>query len=414
MPPQHNFLRELQEHNDFFDSFVDMFPDEVYVTSNRVEDRYNSKYFKGQNKKSQETRRAKAKTNKRAKLNSAEEETTTNETTDSQQTLIEDKTEKITDTGFLADISNTDKPADSLKPTDSPKPKEISSSSSRIEALRAKLHAKLAEKRGNRPTNSNSVSKRAARRAEKQKRQEEAKKRKAGTKVDTLSVKQYIVGKDPSKETDLAKIDFGKLAGLDKHRQHTDNKSLANLNKKKNLQKMLADAEEKKKRLEELKRSDLDVDKEKADKIVWTDALREASGKRTKDDPKKIKKVIKQKIAKKEKSAKAWKNRMQQTKQKMDDRQKMRSHNLDKRRQGGAVGANLSKKRIVEEPTKEAGNGENSTRKSRAGFEGKKTGFLNSKPGSSGKSPKSGSSSKSPKSGSSGKSPKSSSSNKSQ
>lgn len=249
------------------------------------------------------------------------------------------------------------------------------SSASRIEALRAKLQAKLAEKRNQRPSDPNTVSKRAARRAEKQRRQEEAKKRHSMSKVETHS-KKYKVSSDANAtpQADLEKLDFGRFAGLNPTpKNYTNNKSLANLNKKKNLQKMLEMAEEKKKRLEELKRSNSDQDKDKAAQMVWKDALKEASGERVKDDPVKLRKALKRKMAKKEKSAKAWKSRMEQTKQKMDDRQKIRAHNLDMRKKGGQVGANLSKKRIVgeEEESKKG------RRQSRAGFEGKKQGFLN-------------------------------------
>lgn len=65
---------------------------------------------------------------------------------------------------------------------------------------------------------------------------------------------------------------------------------------------------------------------------------------------------------------------MDQTQQKMDERQKIRSHNLNKRKQGGMEGSNLSRKRIEEEPTK---NTRETRRLSRPGFEGKKQGFLN-------------------------------------
>jgi hypothetical protein len=95
-----------------------------------------------------------------------------------------------------------------------------------------------------------------------------------------------------------------------------------------------------------------------------------------------IKKALKRKAAKKQKSAKAWQTRMEQTKQKMDERQKIRSHNLNKRKLGGSAAANLSKKRIVTETdttTKKDAPGEKSRRLSRPGFEGRKQEFLNKK-----------------------------------
>lgn len=254
--------------------------------------------------------------------------------------------------------------------------------------MRAKLHAKLAEQRGTRSENNPSssasdVSKRAARRAEKQRRQEEAKakkkKKSALTKAEkSTNKKKFTIanadtnGTNASPATDLQNLDFGKLAGLNQTKNFINNKSLANLNKKKNLEKLLADAETKRAKLEEYKRSG---DEEKATKMLWGDALKEASGDRVKDDPNKLKKKLKQRQAKKEKSQKAWKSRMGQTKEKMDDRQRIRSHNLEKRKQGGSTAANLSSKRIKDDEHVE---GDAKPRRSRAGFEGLKRDFLNS------------------------------------
>lgn len=381
MPPQHNLLHELQENNGFFDHLVDMIPASLYVAGNSGDDKYNPKYFKGQSKESKEARRARNKASKRLKLDPEKAETTN----DAKRRLAreEEQEEVDSDGNGIIDSGTNKETISHSTPIKSPKMDDNSntqSSMSRIEALRAKLHAKLAEKQGNRPSNPNKVSKRAARRAEKQRRQEEAKKRRAMSKVETKA-NQYVIGKkdDGTTESDLANLDFGKLTGLKTApKNFENNKSLANINKKKNLQKMLADAEEKKRKLEELKRSESDTDKLKAEKLAWSDALKEATGERIKDDPNKLKKALKRKIAKKEKSAKAWKSRMEQTKQKMDERQKIRKHNLTKRSQGGSVGANLSKKRIVDSAADE-GEEKRSSRKSRAGFEGKKKGFLNGK-----------------------------------
>mmetsp|Transcript_16641 Transcript_16641/g.40595 ORF Transcript_16641/g.40595 Transcript_16641/m.40595 type:complete len:174 (-) Transcript_16641:96-617(-) len=168
-------------------------------------------------------------------------------------------------------------------------------------------------------------------------------------------------------------MDYGRLAGLNTNTTENyskANKSLANMNKTKNLHKLLADAEEKKHRLEELKKGTSE-EKQKAENMMWGDTIKEASGERVKDDPAKLRKALKRRDAKKKKSSKAWKSRMEQTKEKMDERQKIRNHNLSKRKLGGSAGANLSSKRIATE--------EDSQKKSRAGFEGRKQGFLNTK-----------------------------------
>ena len=266
---------------------------------------------------------------------------------------------------------------------------------SRIEALRERLHAKLAEKRGNRPLDPNTVSKRAARRAEKKKRQEEAirRKKKATSNAETQNNNSNKRLKLSSSTTstatasaDLATVDFGRLAGLNPFgngNYNEVNKALKNLNKTKNLEKLLADAESKKQRLQELKQSSDPEHKQKAANMEWGDALKEASGERVKDDPAKLKKALKRKAAKKLKSQKAWKSRMEATQSKMDERQKIRNHNLSRRKLGGSAGANLSSKRIETAVSGGASDDKNekgsSRRLGRAGFEGKKQGFLNQK-----------------------------------
>ena len=251
--------------------------------------------------------------------------------------------------------------------------------------MRAKLQAKIAEKGSNRPAADPSVvSKRAARRAEKQRRKEDAakKKKSAQTRVESSngingsgSKFTMSLSSAATPAQDLAQIDYSRLTGLNAATpNYKNNKALANLSSGKNLEKILADAEEKRKKLEELRKSSKDEDKEQLAKIQWSDALKEASGERVKDDPAKLKNKLKRKAAKKAKSQKAWKSRLEQTQQKMDERQKIRSHNLDQRKVGGKAGANLSKKRIAT-PQDEDGTGKK--KRLRPGFEGKSHKFLN-------------------------------------
>ena len=103
-----------------------------------------------------------------------------------------------------------------------------------------------------------------------------------------------------------------------------------------------------------------------------------------KNDPKLLKKALKRKAKKKAASAKAWNVRLDQAKDAATKKQSIRTHNLDSRKLGGAVGANLSSKRIVERDNgEEEGGGKKEKRRrlgphsNRAGFEGKKTGFIN-------------------------------------
>lgn len=345
-------LQELTEHNDFFDLLVDMIPAKLYISGQSGDD-FNPRYHKTAAEDSKEARRAARKTAKRAKLDPTAAESTTQ------------KKKRLEETSIVLPVAAA--------------PSSSTSTTSRIDALREKLHAKIASMQ-TRPKNASEVSKRAARRADKLRRQEEAARRKLSkTKVGGAST-TYQMPSAASTETtaaeDLASVDFGRLSGLNTKASNNyaeSNKALANLNKTKNLQKMLQDAEAKRQKLEALKASQSQEDQAKAIDMQWADTLKEADGQRVKDDPAKIRQTLKRKAAKKAKSQKAWKSRMEQTSAKKDERQKIREHNLQARKIGGKVGANLSKKRI------ETGEEEKGKRRlSRAGFEGRKQDFINS------------------------------------
>lgn len=447
---------ELQEHNVYFDDLVDMIPSRLYISKANpdVQPISSSKYYKGQSKDSKESRRALSKQAKRMKLDPTLKETTTQlkqrlEMEEVKQTReagapavshSNNKKGKKYSTGGLSlpgrpslprqvterehdDHEENNKDGDgsddvvttkiSNKKTNHKKDKDnnhvvsesndnvtavpaaatFSSSSSRIEELRAKIHAKLAEKRGQRPSDPATISRIAARRAERKKRKDlggKGDKKDTGKKNKKSAISHAEDKTGPSSYTmsrqdhddpaaDLAHVDFGRLAGLNSPSlsNYTEtNKALKNLSKTKNLEKMLADAEAKRQRLKELQQSSAEEDRQKAKNIQWGDAIKEASGERVKDDPNKIKKLLKRKATSKAKSAKAWKSRMEQTQQKMQERQKIRNHNLQQRKQGGAAGANLSKKRIVTEGG-ETKVGDKKPRLNRPGFEGRKQEFLN-------------------------------------
>ena len=458
--PNDSLYRDLASHNSYFDNLVDMLPSKLYIAGNTGDEMYNPKYKRGQHKESKEARRAR---NKAARLSKFQSPETTLE---KKARLAREEAEMDMDS---SDSSGSDSEVEGGKAgkkrrmkknaakskqqgkkkagawaagdsdddivlsEDQPKNTKTSKSAdtssetkaegnddgggnaqgeggTRIEALRARLRAKIAERQSQRPggvQSPDAVSKRAARRAEKQRRVEAAKKRadKGGsTRVGKSDAKKYKVSdaelggtvvnagrgaKSTSREEDLAGVDFGGIAGLSKKATYLDNKSLAKSGgKKKSLDRLLADAEKKRDRLQELK-AGTEEDKEKAMRIQWGDTLKEATGERVRDDPALIRKAMKRKAKKKAKSAKAWEARTEQLKDAKDQKQKIRSHNLEKRKLGGTVAANLSKKRIATEEDKDTeGKKEKRPRlgpyagagaggKSRAGFEGKRQAFIN-------------------------------------
>jgi hypothetical protein len=435
MPPQHQsesneLLSEIESHNEFFDGLVNMIPARLYIAGHSGDDAYNSKYLKGQHKESKEARKARNKIAKREKFDPEKAETTLETKRRLRQEQEEEESDNDSDIVMSDGDGQEDDEAGGSADADDQKKAEVKADNfaSRIEMLRAKLHAKMSEKRAaagisaeSQAADGNSaavdisspalVSKRAARRAEKMKRKQAAQQRnqkKSTSTAEKNSEPQRVInlggstynaptasttGKASKKSAaeDLATIDFQSLAGLKPKMDAAFNDKSLNpklANKKKSLEKLLADAEKKQQRLKELKASSDKEDREKAQNIEWGDALKTAEGKNTRKttDPKLIKKEMKKRAKKKAASAKTWGDRVEQVKEQKDKRQQIRSHNLDARRQGGAVGANLSSKRIKgaddEEDAKDKGKrrrlGPHSDQgRNRAGFEGKKQGFIN-------------------------------------
>eukprot|EP00566_Odontella_aurita_P017974 CAMPEP_0113590980 /NCGR_PEP_ID=MMETSP0015_2-20120614/36991_1 /TAXON_ID=2838 /ORGANISM="Odontella" /LENGTH=329 /DNA_ID=CAMNT_0000497263 /DNA_START=321 /DNA_END=1306 /DNA_ORIENTATION=+ /assembly_acc=CAM_ASM_000160 len=303
--PNDALFRELSSHNDFFDALVDMLPAKMYVSGHPTGDEaYNPKYRKGQHKESKEARKARNKAARRDKFDPQRAETTLQkkrrldreeEEDDDDESGEESGNEAIIDMHEEeedgAETAAGGPPAPS---STSVVPPALGENASRIDALRARLRAKIAER--------THVSKRAARRAEKLKRVEEAKKRRAqrvsgASEVAKKKAAQYkmagggtrVNASDPSvdagRSQDLEGVDFGSIAGLHQRPAYLDNKSLSGAGKKKSLDRLLAEAEKKSERLKQLKASTDEEDKAKAKSIEWGDTLKEATGQRMRDDP---------------------------------------------------------------------------------------------------------------------------------
>lgn len=433
MPPQHEYfydsnkiLRDIEANNTFFDNLVDMFPAKLYVAGNTGDEMYNPKYKAGQSKESKESRRARkkasyakkfdpqlAETTRQAKRRLENEDDESDDDDDDDHDVVthdaddsdghdNDEPEASNSTGQSPSLPSADSASDGNKP----------SYESRIEILRAKLRAKLEASRANRPangTNDATVSKRARRRAEKKRKIEQAKLRNSTgstqihkdhkprlvpTDDDRLGGTKILALDDNPMDTadtaDLSGIDYGGIAGLKDdigHNYADSNKSLKNMGKKKSLQHLLAVAAKNKEKLERLKASQDLEDKEKAKNLEWGNAFKAADGTRSNSDPALLKKAIKRKAKKKAKSQKSWKTRMEGVRTKMDERQKIRQHNIGQRKLGGAAGANLSSKRIDNaDDAKDDSKGNKRPRlgphsgntAARPGFEGKKQDFINS------------------------------------
>ncbi len=328
MPPQHvdakSVFNDIEEHNAYFDDLVDMFPANYYVVDNSSSDHQAKQHTKHQKTQGKDSKEAKHAQKKIAKLNKYDPNQPQESTREKKKRMEQSKDEESSDDdASMGDIQFEDNHEEeqeeeaeqspqtpSMSATanaESPKSKS-SSHQSRIEELKAKLRAKLEERRSNAVTNSTSdaiVSKRAARRAEKKRKIELAKRREASgpqSKVSggsTITTKNGVASikivknlggskinasaeaKAQNVMDDLSGIDFGGIAGLKdnlltKGNYSSVNKSLKNKGKKKSLERLLEEAEAKKERLRQLKESDDLEDKEKAKNIQWGDALKAA------------------------------------------------------------------------------------------------------------------------------------------
>ena len=317
MPPQHidpdSIYKEVEDNNEFFDNLVDMIPAKLYVGNIGGNDQtapLHSKHQKGQHKDSKASKKAKLKTDKKNKFDPTQQESTRDKKRKIEE---EDAGDGESDDDSMGDIQFQDNHEEedesepmNVPPSENPgKAIKNSPHQSRIEELRAKLRAKLEEKKNNtsatNDTSDTIVSKRAARRTEKKRRVDIAKKMKTQQIVPsgktltgknglvTIKIVKELGGSKINRETnkakslvdDLAGIDFGGIAGLKddlltKGKYVGVNKSLKNMGKKKSLERLLEEAEAKKARLRQLKESDDIEDKQEAKKMQWGDALKAA------------------------------------------------------------------------------------------------------------------------------------------
>lgn len=372
--------------------------------------------FKGNGKVTKEARKERNKLSKLRKFDPQQSESTREEKIRLEQEIFAHSSddEQMDDVEFDDDADDEDNHTDNIEKTNvSESENKQDSKQSRIEELRAKLRAKLEERKQSTPMsekNDSMISKRAARRADKKKKIDLAKRKAVVTNTveDNAKVKNSSHNKNNPKEStylvkekssmnhasladDLNGIDFGAIVGLKsdfltKGNYLSANKSLKNMGKKKSLERLLSEAEAKKERLRQLKESADVEDKEKAKQLEWTEALRLANGENMRvADPALLKKALKRKAKKKAKSQESWKSRMEQVNDKMDERNKIKNFNKKQRAIGGAAGANLSKKRIKDTEGDGEVDGSDKKKKARlgpyakgrAGFEGKKNDFIN-------------------------------------
>ena len=101
--------------------------------------------------------------------------------------------------------------------------------------------------------------------------------------------------------------------------------------KKKNYKKLLEKAEDRKKKLQELKKTDGEKAKEIVQKEAWRKALGKSEGLKQKDDPAMLRKSLKRKEKLKSKRQREWKGRVDNEAKQIKERQQQRQKNIKER-----------------------------------------------------------------------------------
>ncbi|KAJ1462344.1 hypothetical protein M885DRAFT_610403 [Pelagophyceae sp. CCMP2097] len=187
-----------------------------------------------------------------------------------------------------------------------------------LDVLRSRLQDKLAGLRGARhaPTEAVESAQMKKRDAKKLKLQVSAPSERANDRApkrdreEPLEDEEQVEGEEDDSHdgtTVAATVDDVRFGALRQPKRALPNKVGAPGSKVKRLKALAAKAEGRAEALRELKQGG---DDSKADKMQWSEALQVASGDRKMVDPKKIKKALKAREKKKDKSTKAWKTRL--------------------------------------------------------------------------------------------------------
>ncbi|XP_073414572.1 surfeit locus protein 6 [Dendrobates tinctorius] len=221
------------------------------------------------------------------------------------------------------------------------------SSFSTVDLLRKRLHDKIEESRcqvSNKTLSAEEIEKRRQKR--KQERERKKRKRKElKMKATEDNPKQETTSEENTsnhltKDMVQTPLVFNKVVAQDEPLNKVMKKKEKKRSVKgnitpmtgKNYQQLLSRLEARKSKLEELRAKDQDKAKDFENKIKWTNVLYKAEGLKIRDDEGMLKTALKRKEKRKEQRKKHWDKRIQNTADKMQQRQDKRNRNIKKKK----------------------------------------------------------------------------------
>ncbi|XP_031567448.1 ribosomal RNA-processing protein 14-C-like [Actinia tenebrosa] len=301
--------QRLASHSDYFNSLVRLVPAKFYLPDN--EEEKSGKFYKNRKKNApkqavkEATRKAKKRrldpNHAKSVVDLQEEEASGKKSSDKSES--EDESDN-NDEGFSVEKVPSGKIGD----------------------LRARLHERIQLLQGKRKTSSfKKHQERPKKKAKSEIKIEKKKfseishfKKDQNDNISSQSAGNKVVN-------DKGEVVFSKFDFMER------NKKAKHGGKARDYKKLLAKAENRKKKFEELKGKDAGKAREVQERRAWKSALEKAEGMKVKDDPKLLKKTLKRQEKQKQKSRMQWKDRKEQQQKQMEEGQKMRQKHLKER-----------------------------------------------------------------------------------
>lgn len=290
--------KRLKEHSAYFNSLVKLVPAKFYLPDDE-EEKFN-KFHKNRGKSApkQEVKEASKKAKKRRL----------------DPTLPKTVVELQEQGENLSDDSDGDSNNNSRGFSVESVP------SGKIADLRSRLHERIEALQGKRKATSEKQSKRPKKKAKSEIKNDKKKLNEiVQHKKEQLEKERKTLTNDQGKVV-FSKFDFVEKAKNPKHGS-----------KMRNYKNLLAKAETRQKKIEELKGKDDSKVRELTERHAWETALEKAEGHKVKDDPRLLKKSLKRKEKMKAKSKRQWDERKEQQNKQIEDKQKKRQKNLKER-----------------------------------------------------------------------------------